>query len=227
MQEISSENSDRSERLPPEHPSGIRRVQVGCGPHHLRPTWWNTDLREFRGIDEAMDATAPWRWKDQLEFVFAEHFVEHLPIEGCMQFLVHAGNALQPGGRIRLSTPNLEWVMRTHFSFTPENLPSRLMDTFNINRAFHGWGHQFLYSKEMLQELLKQAGYKRIQLFKYGESDTPELRGLELHGPGPVFEGHAGEIIIEGERGIEPLSITDWVKHWLHNNYTQWSYAEH
>jgi predicted SAM-dependent methyltransferase len=214
-------------RLPPEHPQGIKRVQVGCGPEHLRAEWWNTDLRRFPGIDEALDATVPWRWVDCLDFVFAEHFIEHLPIEGAVQFLAHAGNALKIGGRIRLVTPSLEWVLKTHFSFTPKDLPSRLYDTFAINRAFHGWGHQFLYSREMLQELLSQVGFEQIEYCKYGESSIGALRGLELHPGGTEVDGYQDALIFEAVRGERRLSVGTWLAAWLRDTYTIWSHAQH
>jgi predicted SAM-dependent methyltransferase len=200
---------------------------VGCGPHHLRPAWWNTDLRPFGGIDEAMDATAPWRWKDLLDFVFAEHFIEHLPIEKAVRFLAHAGAALRVGGRIRLSTPSLEWVVATHFSFTPKDLPSRLLDTFTINRAFYGWGHRFLYSKEMLHELLKQVGFEQITYCKYGESSIPDLRGLELHPTGAGSSGHDEVLIFEAVRGETTPRVGTWLDAWLRNTYTKYANAQH
>lgn len=87
-------------------PPAVRRVHVGCGPDALIPGWHNTDLRPFPGIDSAMDATAPWPFSG-LTHVFGEHFIEHLAVDQALDFLVHAGNALAPGGRIRLSTPSL------------------------------------------------------------------------------------------------------------------------
>jgi hypothetical protein len=47
-------------RLGPNTPLGIRKVHVGCGPHAILPDWWNVDIRSFLGIDEVIDATAPW-----------------------------------------------------------------------------------------------------------------------------------------------------------------------
>jgi predicted SAM-dependent methyltransferase len=214
-------------RLPPEHPDGIKRLQVGCGPHHIRPEWWNTDLRAFPGIDEALDATKPWRWQGVLEFVYAEHFLEHLQIEDAVQFLAHAGRALKVGGRIRLSTPSLEWVLKSHFSFQPKDLQSRLLDTFHINRAFHGWGHQFLYSREMLHELLKQVGFEQIAFHQYGESGVAQLQGLEKHPTGAGLDGYSDVWIVEAERGERVPAVGPWLSAWLRNTYTKWSHAKH
>ncbi len=194
-------SQDMDVRYSPAHPDGIRRVQVGCGPEHLRIDWWNTDLRPFPGIDDAMDATQPWPWPDRLDFVYAEHFLEHLYIDQAVAFLVEAGRALRVGGRIRLTTPCVEWVLKTHFSFQPPGSPEQLTETLHINRAFFGWGHRFLYSRGMLELLVQQVGYEDVRFFRYGESDAPALRNLELHENGPDAAGYPSQWIIEGERG--------------------------
>ena len=50
-----------------------------------------------------------------------------------------------------------------------------------LNRAFHGWGHQFLYNRQMLTAALRSAGFASIVFCRYGESGVPELNGLERH----------------------------------------------
>lgn len=214
-------------RLPPEHQNGIRRVQVGCGPKHLREEWWNTDLRTFPGIDEVMDAAKAWRWKDRLEYVYAEHFLEHLALEDAVSFLAHAGQALSIGGRIRLSTPGLEWVMKTHFSFASPESPKHLSDTFAANRAFHGWGHQFLYSKGMLQWLFESLGYGSIEFFGYGESSIAALRNLELHGGYSIVEGFPSVWIIEGERTEKAITPSAEVLPILEEAYIRYVRSGH
>lgn len=197
-------------RFPPNHPEGIRRVQVGCGPHHVRADWWNIDILAFKGIDQAMDVTDPWPWNSCLEFVYGEHFLEHLAIEDAVRFLANAGNALVPGGRIRLSTPALEWVLFTHFQLNGSD-DNKVNETFAINRAFHGWGHRFLYSKAMLSCLLTNIGFKSVTFFRFGESDTEELRNLERHGSWSIAGGFPNTWIVEATRNagdaIRPTEI--------------------
>jgi predicted SAM-dependent methyltransferase len=188
-------------RYSPAHPDGIRRVQVGCGPHHLRLDWWNTDLRAFPGIDDTLDATKPWPWPERLDYVYAEHFLEHLTIDQAVDFLVEAGRALRPGGRIRLSTPSLEWVLKTHFSFQPAEAPENFMEAVALNRAFYAWGHQFLYTNGTLERLMRDVGYQDVRFYPYGVSDTPAFDGLELHETEPDADGYPAQWIVEAERG--------------------------
>lgn len=190
-------------RRPPEAVGGIRRVQVGCGPHNLLQDWWNVDIRSFPGIDEVMDVTKPWRWSERLEYVFGEHFLEHLDIRDALKFLNYAGQALEIGGRIRLSTPRLEQVLSTHFNLS--NAQRDLSQTFAINRAFQGWGHKFLYSREMLEYCVLSAGFDSVNFCDFGESPTPALRNLERHNANSG--GNRGVWIVEAVRGSSPIRL--------------------
>ena len=198
---MSFSSREHAVRYSPAHPDGIRRVQVGCGPHNLLADWWNVDLRAFPDIDDVMDATRPWPWPNRLDYIYAEHFLEHLEIDGAVAFLVEAGRSLRPGGRIRISTPSLEWVLLTHFSFLEPESPDHFLEAVATNRAFYGWGHRFLYTRGVLQRLLRDVGYEDIRFFPYGVSDTPAFDGLELHGSEPDAEGYPNQWIVEGERG--------------------------
>lgn len=184
----------------------VRRVQVGCGPHHHRAGWWNTDLRPFAGIDEAMDACAPWPWHEQLDYVYAEHFLEHLTFENAMSFLLEAGRALRVGGRIRLTTPSLEWVIKTHVVFGPDGAMP-VYDTLRLNRAFHGWGHAFLYSAPMLRTTFEKIGYVDVTFCDYGRSDDPALCDLELHGDFSVDHGYPSVWIVEATKPESGIAI--------------------
>ena len=216
-----------SERLPPEHPNGIRRVHVGCGPHHHREDWWNTDIRPFKSVDEVMDAGKPWRWPDTLDFVYAEHFLEHLDLEQATNFLVEAGRSLRRGGRIRLSTPALEWVLKSHFLFPDPAAPEHITQTLGTNRAFHGWGHKFLYSQGMLQWMFSNIGFEDVRFFDYGESDTAELRGLEKHGGWRRVHGFPTVWIIEGARGESSIDAPENFRRLLNDEFIRYVRSGH
>ena len=192
-------------RRPPEAEGGIRNLQVGCGPKHLRPNWWNTDLRPFKGLDEPLDAVRPWRWEGVLEHVYAEHFLEHLDVADGVSFLVNAGRALKVGGHVRLSTPGLEWVMSSHFRFQPPG-SEQVLDTLRTNRAFHGWGHKFLYSRGMLEWVLTSLNFADIRFHAYGESEREIFRGIEMHGKYRIMNGYPSVWIVEATRGAAPIA---------------------
>lgn len=189
------QREETAPRKGPNEPGGIRRVHAGCGPRNLFSDWWNVDIREFQGVDEVVDMTSPWPWR-RLDYVFGEHFLEHLSPSQALQFLREAAVALAPEGRLRLSTPGLEWVWLTHFN--PNAPPDRAVaDCYRINRAFHGWGHMFLYSRPMLERILDACGFTDVSFHAYGESDDPALRDLERHGGYSTFEGWPSVWIVE------------------------------
>lgn len=203
----------------------VRQLHVGCGPSHRPPGWWNIDVRWFPGVDEVMDATRPWPHHD-LQAVFAEHFLEHLELDSAVDFLCHARAALVPGGVIRLSTPSLEWVMATHFDLDESDPGRRSSATFVANRAFHGWGHRFLWSKDLLVELLGRLGWEDLRFHAYGESDRPELAGLEGHGKYTVQKGYPSVWIVEAtSAGLPP--DREAVDTWLESEYLRYVRAGH
>lgn len=182
----------------------VRRLHVGCGPNNRRTGWWNVDIRPFDGVDEVFDLRGRWPWGG-LEAVFAEHFLEHLSLDEALAFLERAGGALRPGGVLRLSTPNLEWVLATHYPLDPPPIADgeRELQTLRINRAFHGWGHRFLWSPPLLARVLAEMNFASVRFFPYGESDDPALRGLESHGDAWVTDGRTSVLVVEARRGEE------------------------
>ncbi len=203
----------------------IRRLHVGCGPHHHLADWWNVDIRSFPGVDQVFDVTMPWPWTS-LELVYAEHFLEHLGPSDAVRFLSSAHSALGRDGRIRLSTPGLEWVLRSHFSFEDDPDAAR-SETFATNRAFHGWGHRFLYSRATLRWVLEGVGFRQIQFFEYGESDTEALRGIEKHGGYSVREGYPSVWIAEGRAQGQPVSVDAAVESEIREHFERYVQAGH
>jgi predicted SAM-dependent methyltransferase len=132
--------------------------------------------------------------------VYGEHFIEHLELGGAISFLQNAFKALRPGGKIRLSTPALEWVLATHFDLESKDDELRVHQTFATNRAFHGWGHQFLYSQPLLKNLVASIGFEDVRFFPYGESNDSRLTNMERHGGFRVSKGFPSVWIVEATR---------------------------
>ena len=156
------------------------QLHLGCGPLALEG-WINIDNQPYAGIDFRWDLARgiPFR---NARYVFAEHFIEHLSYQQGADFTRGCRAALRDDGILRLSTPNLDWVWRIAYqpaAWTGED--DALRDCFVLNRAFRGWGHQFLYNPTTVTALLQNAGFETVRPLRYGESDTPALAGLERH----------------------------------------------
>ena len=156
------------------------RLHVGCGQEAI-PGWVNIDNRPLPGVDRVLDVTAGLPFSD-VEAIYAEHFLEHLSLEQGLAFLRECRRALAASGVLRLSTPNLDWVYATHYrSERWSTQRDSLVDCMQLNRAFRGWGHQFLYNPATLLTALSSAGFETVTFHRYGESDRPELSNLERH----------------------------------------------
>ncbi|MDQ3283310.1 MAG: methyltransferase domain-containing protein [Acidobacteriota bacterium] len=156
------------------------RLHIGSGPIAI-PGWTNVDVAPYEGVDVVLDVREPWPFAN-VEFIFAEHFLEHLTLVEGLRFLRECRRVLRHDGVLRLSTPNLDWVWLTHYKAPSElTREEELLGCLEINRAFHGWGHQFLYNFRTLAQALRTAGFADVTQQQYGESDVEALRNLERH----------------------------------------------
>jgi predicted SAM-dependent methyltransferase len=196
----------------------ITRVNVGCGKD-IRDGWWNIDYVRFPGVQEIRDVTRPWRHRN-LQYVFAEHFLEHLTLHQGIEFLRRAGNALASGGVIRVSTPNLTHVLMMNYRLAAEpGSPQRLHDTIATNGCFHGYGHKFLYSEEFLIHVLLEMGFAKAHAFDFGASDNPDLRDMERHGAMEIDHGVRSVATIEATKGTRVIAPSAQLKALLDRYY--------
>jgi predicted SAM-dependent methyltransferase len=156
-----------------------KRLHIGSGRESLKG-WINIDNQGLPGVDQVLDVRHGLPFAD-VGLIYAEHFLEHLSIDEGLGFLAECRRVLQPGGILRLSTPNLDWVIVSHYRGAALPDEDARTDCFRLNRAFHGWGHQFLYNRATLAAALKSVGFAQTTFRTYGESDIAELKGLERH----------------------------------------------
>jgi hypothetical protein len=154
------------------------RLHIGSGRERL-DGWVNVDVQALPGVDVVADVTKGLRFSD-VEAVFAEHFLEHLRLDDAIAFLRETWRVLGTDGWLRLSTPNLEWVWATHYQLDAADEAKRTA-ALRLNRAFHGWRHQFLWNRPMLTEALAACGFAEIRWCRYGESELPYFQGIERH----------------------------------------------
>ncbi|HYM60544.1 MAG TPA: methyltransferase domain-containing protein [Thermoanaerobaculia bacterium] len=156
------------------------KLHIGSGDEAL-PGWINLDALPYPNVDRVQDLTRGLPYSD-VAYIYAEHFIEHLTPDQSLSLLKNCRDALAPDGVLRLSTPNLDWVLETHYRPDKWDAPgTAIAECFGLNKAFHGWGHKFLFNRQTLEAFLTAAGFATIELCAYGESRDPELRSLERH----------------------------------------------
>lgn len=185
---------------PPAAPPERTKLHVGCGRARL-DGWVNIDNQDLPGVDVVADVTGGLEFEGCVA-VYAEHFLEHLRVDQAIAFLAEAHRVLGDDGRIRLSTPNLDWVWLTHYRLEAEAAEKTEM-AIHLNRAFHGWEHQFLWNREILAEALEATGFVEIEWCRYRESRHELFRGIERHEAYHDTPEMPHVLIVEAKRGPE------------------------
>jgi len=188
--------------------SVLRRFHVGSGQKPLSG-WINVDIQRLPGVDLVLDVRdgLPFR---NAEAIFAEHFLEHLTLQEAFGFLRECRRALAPEGVLRVSTPNLDWVYLTHYRVDSSTADSEaIRNCFDLNRAFHGYGHQFLFNRKTLASVLKSVGFARIAFHEYGKSDLPFLANLERHEKSDDIPELPHVLIAEAAGCTEPVPLPE------------------
>ena len=171
------------------------KLQIGCGPNPL-PGWFNTDFYLFSAGVHFLDATKPLPFPDgSFMYVLTEHQIEHITIGQAQRMLRECVRIMRPGGRIRIATPSLEFITglkRAVLSSDEERyvqFASNFLDptlglrtpAVAVNSIFYEHGHRFIYDFETLAHVLQQAGFADVRRCASGESECPELRGIDNH----------------------------------------------
>jgi len=170
----------------------IRKLQIGAGRLDY-PGWLNTDIDPGPG-EAYLDLTKRFPLPDQsVQYIFGEHVIEHLNYDDGLVMLRECYRVLAPGGKIRFATPNLlKYLQLFRDPKTPEidnYLDAKIhwhgwpqtsdRGTMILNMEMRSFGHEFLYDPRTLSNRLMEAGFRMIMQFPPGESDDPQLRGVE------------------------------------------------
>ncbi len=143
------------------------RLHPGSGDA-LKAGWVNVDIHP--AADLRLDVRRRWPFRDgSASEVFAEHLFEHLGWPGAADhFLAEARRVLKPGGRLRLSVPDLArhvgaYVERDesfHRQFAPFLPPEAVTWGDALNHHFRQHGeHLYSYDAETLGDRLRAAGF--------------------------------------------------------------------
>lgn len=169
------------------------KLQIGCGGNSL-PGWLNTEYFPARPDLIHLDATGRFRFPDcTFDQVYSEHVIEHLPLSGGLNLLAESCRVLRPGGRIRISTPPMEFLiglfeqpeaglnssyLQWHHDTWLDDAPLRTPAVV-INDFVRNWGHLFIYDELTLTEAMRRAGFVELRRFAIEDSGAPDLAAHE------------------------------------------------
>lgn len=166
----------------------VVKVNLGCGFHILKgwrnhdngshipdsPEFFRTDIRK----------TLPYN-DNTVQFILAEHILEHLTFREAIDFLAECKRILRPGGIIRIAVPALDRIMKldgAYEAFLSLMLvppPKNRKET--VHTVLASWGHQSAYTTESLKIVLWSCGFLDIKDREYGKSDHIELQEIDGH----------------------------------------------
>jgi predicted SAM-dependent methyltransferase len=169
------------------------KLNIGCGGH-LLPGWLNTDYSPDVPTVMYLDARRHFPFKDAtFDYVFSEHVIEHISYWDGLNMLTESFRVLKKSGRIRISTPDLAFLIdltrpdksdlqRAYIKWAANAFIPRAPDdneVFVINNFVRNWGHTFIYDEKTLRGAMTRAGFKIITKCDQHESEDAALRFLE------------------------------------------------
>jgi predicted SAM-dependent methyltransferase len=183
-------------------PPGRRGINLGCGGMTFR-YWLNIDVDQPHHADIIWDMKGglPFLPDGQFDAVYSEAFLEHIEPDAAMVLLKDCLRGLRPGGRIRITIPDLMDLWRIYV--TKEKHPEadeairkytgggRLFGTpcELFNYAMHGEGHKYMYDHEEIERLFTACGFVDITFPAFGQSDFPLLQHRENRSLTLITEG--------------------------------------
>lgn len=177
-------------KLLAQNKEGVVKLNLGCGTDY-KNGWINIDNNSDNNIEKldlSWDLRNPLPFDDKtVDFIFNEHFFEHLTVEEGQVCMKDFMRVLKDGGVLRIAMPDLEeavglyndpnWQKRPFVKKFGLDFAKTNAELLNMN--FSWWGHKWLYNWEELDRRLKQANCNNIKRCKRGISNSKQLRNLE------------------------------------------------
>ena len=142
-----------------------------------------------------LDISEPLPFADaSVDWVYAEHLIEHVTMPVAVGWLREARRVLRPGGVLRITTPDLARYLngyaaedgfltrhRRRLSMLGFGPPMPERKAFLVNQIFRYYGHQWIYDLDELRHVLTRAGFAPgdIRQCAYREGVRPDVADLD------------------------------------------------
>lgn len=179
-----------------EHPTGIAADLVSVHSSAVSTTPGNLYRIDDESYFVQLDIGQTLPFADgSVQWVYAEHLIEHVPLPTAVSWLTEVHRVLAPGGRLRLTTPDLRKYIEGYLAgdkfFAKHRrrvglaigvappMPAR--NAFMFNQIFYLYGHKWLYDLEELQYVLGEAGFDpaAVEVCSYRAGADIAVAGLD------------------------------------------------
>lgn len=176
-------------------------MRVILGGHWCSPPEGWTALTE-----QDQDILSPLRFADSsLDAVFTEHVIEHVSFAGAVSFFKEALRCLRPGGVLRTVAPMADcfaapdeeycrtsirpWFVGEANLLSTLGVPlSQHGEAFLLNSMYRLHGHQFIWTRRLLVDVLTKVGFVAVYPCPIGESRAGVALERRLRGHAAVAD---------------------------------------
>jgi predicted SAM-dependent methyltransferase len=148
------------------------RLHVGCGATRL-DNWVNVDLTGSRAdLFWDLRCRLPFP-NDSIAAIFHEHMLEHLPLSKALSFTQECWQLLRPGGVLRIGVPDFGRYAQSYAydsRFIDMLRPGRPTPLLAVTEIVYLSGHQSVWDAPTLLLMLREIGFCKVKVRKYGES---------------------------------------------------------
>ena len=181
------------------HPSGLGTDLAG-----LRSETEATEPGRVYRVDgqslfTQLDVAEPLPFDDgSVDWVYAEHLIEHVPLRVAIGWLAEVRRILAPGGLLRITTPDLARYVEGYRSggeggggfFAKHRRRLRTMRVgppmparraFMFNQIFYLYGHRWIYDVDELRHAVSEAGFapEALRECAFRAGSRPDVADLD------------------------------------------------
>jgi len=113
---------------------------------------------------------------NSVDYLYSSHMLEHLFREDAERLLGEAFRVLKRGGRIRICVPDLEYAISLYQQGEKEQA---LGFFFMTSKAGYLGRHLYMYDFELIESLLKKAGFTQVDRCAYQDGQVPDIALLD------------------------------------------------
>lgn len=111
-----------------------------------------------------------------VEYIFTSHFLEHLYRSDMRKLLADCYRVLVPGGKIRISVPDLAYAINLY----PKDKEKMLEKYFFINHFGNDFSnHKYMYDYDIIRDLLIDIGFDEVNRSSFQSQDFPDTDKLD------------------------------------------------